>query len=497
MAGSWSPPAFTVDATGRQLVIFGSSSPDNAAYALDATTGERVWRFSPGATYRDADVGAGPTISPPGVNGFADGVAYIIGKNRVVHARNLRTGAAIWQTAIDPIAPRAGGATRSTAALLGNQLVTGYGAGLIALDATTGALIWTTQQGGVTTPEIVSSPAITGPPLDRVVFAQDTGGTLRGFALADGAQRWSAGLGGLGYSSPAVAGDRVFVGAGNGFLYAFGEGTGASARPNTSIASPANGAVVPNPTGDLVISGAATDDTSVHRVLVAVTDTNAGAWWDPATSRWVSVFTQWDATLSHPDTASTGWTARYPVPRSGGRYLAQAEAVDADGQHDPTIPTASYTVTSLGKPPDTAITSPANLQRFPFPRNPDGTVRHQPFKIAIRGSAVDSGGAHPGIQRVLVQVMNREHGEYWCGPGGCPGLPSGTFWRPQPATIVAGLATPGASSTTWTSSFMTYDHPHTYMITAWAVDRDGERDIASATVPMICVREPADRSCHG
>ena len=77
--------------------MVGSSSPDCAVYALDARTGRQVWRFQTQIFSQDNDVGAGPTISPPGVNGFADGVAYVAGKNKVVHALNLRTGALIWR----------------------------------------------------------------------------------------------------------------------------------------------------------------------------------------------------------------------------------------------------------------------------------------------------------------------------------------------------------------------------------------------------------------
>ena len=86
-AGTWSPPAFAKDKNGRPLVIFGGSSPDDAVYALDARTGARVWRFQANPTGKfDADVGAGPTVSAPGSNGFADGVVYVSGKENVTYA---------------------------------------------------------------------------------------------------------------------------------------------------------------------------------------------------------------------------------------------------------------------------------------------------------------------------------------------------------------------------------------------------------------------------
>ena len=43
--------------TGRPLVIFGGSSPDDAVYALDARTGVKAWRFQANPTNKfDADV---------------------------------------------------------------------------------------------------------------------------------------------------------------------------------------------------------------------------------------------------------------------------------------------------------------------------------------------------------------------------------------------------------------------------------------------------------
>ena len=77
--GSWSPPAIGVDPTGRTLLVFGSSNPDDSVYALDASTGTEVWRYQTYAGLQN-DVGAGPTIAPPGTHGLTDGAVYINGK---------------------------------------------------------------------------------------------------------------------------------------------------------------------------------------------------------------------------------------------------------------------------------------------------------------------------------------------------------------------------------------------------------------------------------
>ena len=55
------------------MVVAGGSSPENAVYAWNAVTGERLWRYKTQSYYQDEDVAAAPTLSLPGVNGFADG----------------------------------------------------------------------------------------------------------------------------------------------------------------------------------------------------------------------------------------------------------------------------------------------------------------------------------------------------------------------------------------------------------------------------------------
>jgi len=187
LVGSWSPPAFGRDVNGRAVVVFGGSSPEGAVYALYAVTGTRIWRYQTQLFTMDQDVGAGPTLSAPGVNGFADGVAYVAGKDSILYAFDLTTGALIWTSSF-----RGGrhGATRSTAALVGRTLYVGNGVGpdVMAVDAVTGARVWTGFDSG--TGEVISSPAVTGAPGDQVLFAGDTNGNLYGQSLATGALLW-------------------------------------------------------------------------------------------------------------------------------------------------------------------------------------------------------------------------------------------------------------------------------------------------------------------
>jgi outer membrane protein assembly factor BamB len=479
LTGSWSPPAFATDRNGRPLIVVGSSSPDCAVYALDARTGQQVWRFQTQIFSQDSDVGAGPTISPPGVNGFADGVAYVAGKNKVVHALNLRTGALIWRFGIGADAPGSGGATRSTAALLGNRLFLGFGKGTYGLDATTGAKVWRSDTGT----EVISSPAVTGPPGEEVLFVGDLGGTVRALRAVDGRQLWSNPTGAFIYSSAAVSDGRVYIASSSGFLFAFSLAGTSSGAPDTRIDHPANGSVIPHPGGALSLTGSASDDKGVVDVLVGVKNRSTSKWWDGATGTWVALFTPNRATLGPSSGTSRNWSYAWPAPVGGGDFMVQAEAVDSDGQHDTVVPTAAFTVTGLNNPPDTTITSPVFKQVFNFP----GGVR-QEFDIQLAGQATDVAGARPGVTRVYVTVKNREHGEWYCGT-------CAVRWQPTAFRNVATLTSAGSTTTSWRLVMRAYDHPHSYYVTAWAVDRDGNEDATRAVLQRFCVRDPGDISC--
>jgi outer membrane protein assembly factor BamB len=362
-AGSWSPPAFSRDAGGRPLIVFGSSSPDCAVYALDARDGMIVWRFqaevfSPGTD----DVGAGPTISAPGVNGLAGGAVYATGKDRITYALDLGSGAKVWEFRILDDTPGAG-ETRSTAALLGRRLFLGYGSGVYALDAVTGARVWKTPLEATPDLEVVSSPAVAGPAGDEIVVVGSMAGSVYALDAAGGTVRWSSATGGFIYGSAAIAQGRIFIGSSDGFLYAYGLGGGSSAAPTATITAPADNSTVANPNSKLAVSGTAADDVGIRKVLVAVRANVGGNWWDAAHRIWTKTFTQNKAQLSAAGSAATGWTFSFPTTRDGGGYFAQAEAVDRDGQHTAPVAIARFTVTALGTPPETVTGPPSSSDR--------------------------------------------------------------------------------------------------------------------------------------
>jgi outer membrane protein assembly factor BamB len=216
--GSWSSPALAQDANGRWLDVFGSTNPDNAVYALDATTGAEVWHFTT-TTKGDSDVGAGPTISPPGNNGFADGVVYIDGKNQVEYALDLKTGALIWQFNLKKNAGT-GAKAICTAALVGNQLIVTYNQYVYDFNATSGTLTWRSAATG--TADFIASPAISGAPGNQVIVAGDLAGTEHAYSLATGSQVFAINVGKPIFSSSAIVGGMVFFASLDGNVYALG-----------------------------------------------------------------------------------------------------------------------------------------------------------------------------------------------------------------------------------------------------------------------------------
>ena len=197
-----------VPAQGR--VIFGSF--DNHVYALDAVTGERVWRFDTGA----------PVVSTPALHGD---LVIIGSRSYDLYALDVGTGEPRWQDYIwfswlESSATLAGGT-----AYIGSS----DARQLLALDAETGEREWVFT----TTGSVWGTPAVG----DNVVYAGSIG--VRGyisdhrpgfFAVerSTGRALWSwlperdESVSYSGFaSSPAVDGDRVYVGGLDGRVYAF------------------------------------------------------------------------------------------------------------------------------------------------------------------------------------------------------------------------------------------------------------------------------------
>lgn len=216
--GSWSPPALTTDSTGRPLLVFGSSDPDDSVYALDARTGTPVWHFRT-STAPEQDVGAAPAISRPGLNGFAHGVVYVAGKDNIEYALDLLTGHEIWKFDLQTHAGGTNATTQSAAALVDDQVVVPYAQYVFSLNATTGAQTW---RSAPTSGEYFASPSISGSPGDQVVLIGDDVGVEHAYRVRDGSQVLKLNSAGAIYCSDAVAFGSVVFGTTSGNLYALG-----------------------------------------------------------------------------------------------------------------------------------------------------------------------------------------------------------------------------------------------------------------------------------
>jgi outer membrane protein assembly factor BamB len=357
-AGTWDPLAAAVNRTGVPLVLFGTADPDSSVYALNAKTGKEIWRFQiynppPGVF----DVGAGVTVSPPGANGFPDGVAYVPTKFGNMYALDLSNGALIWNTSFNTIAGVTEGG-RSTAALDGENLVFGYNGGLFDLNATSGAVLWRfTDPGGA---EAISSPAIAGVGKHAIAVVGDVRGGVDAVAMSNGTMLYRYQTGGYITASPAISGGNVLIASTDGFLYDFAVGGGNNPLlPTTTIVTPADGAFLPNPNGATVAAGWAKDTGGIAGVIVAVQSGGpSGPWWDATTGTWSPGPIGNPAALNRSATPSTvNWSFGFPAPTSGGSFELTAYAIGSSGQSDLKGAMVDYAVNYSTKGPHIRATA--------------------------------------------------------------------------------------------------------------------------------------------
>ena len=191
-----------------------------------------LWKMPIGANYTYHWIG--PYSSPAVVNG----VVYVGPLDGNVRALNASTGAQLWSYAT-------GGENTFSSPAVANGVVYVGSDKLYALNASTGALLWSYATGSY----VASSPAVA----NGVVYVGGGDGNVYALNASTGAQLWSYADGGA-LSSPAVANGVVYVGSDHfsiDYLYALNASTGAQLwsfaanDPEFTISSPvvANGVV--------------------------------------------------------------------------------------------------------------------------------------------------------------------------------------------------------------------------------------------------------------
>ena len=179
---------------GDRVVV---GSADGHVYAFGARDGALRWRRrTNGPVYASAAV--------------AKGVAAIASGDGSVYGLDLATGAVRWTYALPP---SVSAFAQSPAATDGERIYVGaWDKHVYALDAATGALVW--RRPG-TDRSFAYSPAIGGPAVaGGTVFVPSNGNVLHAFDAVSGDTRWTYSSPGdkVGYSSPTVVGDRLYIG---------------------------------------------------------------------------------------------------------------------------------------------------------------------------------------------------------------------------------------------------------------------------------------------
>lgn len=180
---AWSSPAIG-EVAGRAVVLVGSY--DHSVHALDAASGEPLWKFTTG----------GAVFATPALwAGGGRPRAFAASSDRAVYALDAADGRRLWSHEVEEYRPTLGGA-RLSAPCLGRAL------GRDALFA----------------PHWV---------FDRSLAGSLQRGGVTALAADDGAVIWRAALGDNEMTAAVCAGDLLLVGSANGNVYALDPGSGA------------------------------------------------------------------------------------------------------------------------------------------------------------------------------------------------------------------------------------------------------------------------------
>jgi len=217
----WTYPSndiYTSSPTVANGVLYIGTVYSNSVYALDAKSGRELWSY---------DTGAFVQSSPAVVNG----VLYVSaggdgqGQDGVLYALNAKTGSKLWSYPIGgcceasaPIPADEQHITESSPAVADGVVYVGaWNGNVYALNAASGALLWSYATGG----DISSSPAVA----NGVVYI-GSGGPVYALNARTGVLLWATAVSG-GEGSPAVANGVVYVGAWDNNVYALDASTGA------------------------------------------------------------------------------------------------------------------------------------------------------------------------------------------------------------------------------------------------------------------------------
>ncbi|MGZ8695540.1 MAG: outer membrane protein assembly factor BamB family protein, partial [Gaiellaceae bacterium] len=187
---------------GPLLIV---SSHDGTVTALVRRNGRRVWQLRAGARIESS-----PIVS--------DDTVYVGSTDGRLFALDVETGKIRW-------AYDTGGRINSSPSIVGYRVcITTYAGGIFCLRKKDGKRLWRhyIRRDSLRYESFYASPSSDGTRL----FTVARSGKVVALRVSDGKLLWTAKVGGLGYSTPAVAEGRVFAGGFDGRLRAFNASSG-------------------------------------------------------------------------------------------------------------------------------------------------------------------------------------------------------------------------------------------------------------------------------
>jgi outer membrane protein assembly factor BamB len=184
------------------VVYIGSNTQDSGAIcALDASDGTDIWTLS-----LDNCVVSSPEV--------IESVVYISDNNGSVYAIDSTTGLKMW--AFTPDVSPSHTTLESSPTAVGDTVYFGF-QGLYALDSSDGSKIWSSREyDDKRIGYIYSSPTV----VNNTVYAGSLDGNIYALDASDGSVNWTYNSNGEVRSSPTVADGTIYAGSSHGQFYA-------------------------------------------------------------------------------------------------------------------------------------------------------------------------------------------------------------------------------------------------------------------------------------
>jgi outer membrane protein assembly factor BamB len=193
-------------AVSGELVVFGTM--DGHVVALDRRTGRERWRFATDGVGHPFEEKNNDITSVPASPAIADGTVLIGGRDGMVYALDLATGALRWKHTHD------GGSWILATAAQGGRAYTGSGSAFVVelADLATGAQKWRFK----TSSAVFGALSIAG----DVLLFQDMNGILYAVDKLKGEELWRFSVPGRAFAAPLPGDGLVYVSSDDGILYA-------------------------------------------------------------------------------------------------------------------------------------------------------------------------------------------------------------------------------------------------------------------------------------